>query len=186
VKYVVDNVPVFVVAERVQYYGPDGKLITESLRDYTRRRVTARYATLDDFLQRWTAAERKEAILRELEEQGVLLDALAEEVGRDYDPFDLVCHVAFDRPPLTRRERAERVRKRDYFARYGEKARAVLDALLDKYADEGIETIESVEVLRVRPLSELGTPVELIRSFGSKEEYLEAVRELERALYAAA
>jgi len=186
VKYVVDNVPVFVVAERVQYYGPDGKLITESLRDYTRRRVTARYATLDDFLQRWTAAERKEAILRELEEQGVLLDALAEEVGRDYDPFDLVCHVAFDRPPLTRRERAERVRKRDYFARYGEKARAVLDALLDKYADEGIETIESVEVLRVRPLSELGTPVELIRSFGSKEEYLEAVRELERAQYAAA
>ena len=186
VKYVVDNVPVFVVAERVQYYGPDGKLITESLRDYTRRRVTARYATLDDFLQRWSAAERKEAILRELEEQGVLLDALAEEVGRDYDPFDLVCHVAFDRPPLTRRERAERVRKRDYFARYGEKARAVLDALLDKYADEGIETIESVEVLRVRPLSELGTPVELIRSFGSKEEYLEAVRELERALYAAA
>lgn len=186
VKYVVDNVPVFVVAERVQYYGPDGKLITESLRDYTRRRVTARYATLDDFLQRWTAAERKEAILRELEEQGVLLDALAEEVGRDYDPFDLVCHVAFDRPPLTRRERAERVRKRDYFARYGEKARAVLDALLDKYADEGIETIESVEVLRVRPLSDLGTPVELIRSFGSKEEYLEAVRELERALYAAA
>ena len=186
VKYVVDNVPVFVVAERVQYYGPDGKLITESLRDYTRRRVTARYATLDDFLQRWTAAERKEAILRELEEQGVLLDALAEEVGRDYDPFDLVCHVAFDRPPLTRRERAERVRKRDYFARYGDKARAVLEALLDKYADEGIETIESVEVLRVRPLSELGTPVELIRSFGSKEEYLEAVRELERALYAAA
>lgn len=186
VKYVVDNVPVFVVAERVQYYGPDGKLITESLRDYTRRRVTARYATLDDFLQRWSAAERKEAILRELEEQGVLLHALAEEVGRDYDPFDLVCHVAFDRPPLTRRERAERVRKRDYFARYGEKARAVLDALLDKYADEGIETIESVEVLRVRPLSELGTPVELIRSFGSKEEYLEAVRELERALYAAA
>lgn len=186
VRYVVDNVPVFVVAERVQYYGPDGKLITESLRDYTRRRVTARYATLDDFLQRWTAAERKEAILRELEEQGVLLHALAEEVGRDYDPFDLVCHVAFDRPPLTRRERAERVRKRDYFARYGEKARAVLDALLDKYADEGIETIESVEVLRVRPLSELGTPVELIRSFGSKEEYLEAVRELERALYAAA
>ena len=186
VRYVVDNVPVFVVAERVQYYGPDGKLITESLRDYTRRRVTARYATLDDFLQRWTAAERKEAILRELEEQGVLLDALAEEVGRDYDPFDLVCHVAFDRPPLTRRERAKRVRKRDYFARYGEKARAVLEALLDKYADEGIETIESVEVLRVRPLSELGTPVELIRSFGSKEEYLEAVRELERALYAAA
>lgn len=186
VKYVIDNVPVFVVAERVQYYGPDGKLITESLRDYTRRRLTARYATLDDFLRRWTAAERKEAILRELEEQGVLLHALAEEVGRDYDPFDLVCHVAFDRPPLTRRERAERVRKRDYFARYGDKARAVLEALLDKYADEGIETIESVEVLRVRPLSELGTPVELIRSFGSKEEYLEAVRELERALYVAA
>src|SRR5690606_31166357 len=140
----------------------------------------------DDFLKHWGEAERKEAILRELEERGVLLDALAEEVGRDYDPFDLVCHVAFDRPPRTRRERAEQVKKRDYCARYGEKARAVLEALLDKYADEGIETIETLEVLRVRPLSDLGAPLEIVRYFGSKEQYLEAVRELERELYTAA
>jgi len=115
-----------------------------------------------------------------------MLEELAEQVGRDYDPFDLVCHVAFDRPPLTRHERAERVKKRDYFTRYGEQARAVLEALLDKYADEGIENIETMEVLRVRPLSDLGAPLEIIGLFGSREAYLEAVRGLEHALYDAA
>lgn len=186
VRYVVDGVVVRVIAERVQYYSPDGKLITESLKDYTRKKVTAEYATLDDFLKHWGEAERKEAILRELEERGVLLDALAEEVGRDYGVFDLVCHVAFDRPPLTRRERAEQVRKRDYFTRFGNEARAVLEALLDKYADEGIESIESMEILRVRPLSDLGAPLEILSHFGSREEYLEAVRGLERELYTSA
>lgn len=182
-RYVVDNVPVTVVRERVQYYGPDGKLITESLRDYTRKRVAEEYASLDEFLRAWNEAERKEAILRELQEHGVLFDPLAEEVGRDYDPFDLICHVAFGQQPLTRRERAEAVRKRDYFTRYGPEARAVLDALLDKYADEGIESVEDVEVLRVQPFTEMGTPVELIRRFGSRQKYLEAVRELEHELY---
>ena len=186
IRYVVNDVPVYVVAERVQYYGADGRLITESLRDYTRSAVRRQFASLDAFLTRWGKAEQKHAIIAELEEQGVLLHALAEQVGKEFDPFDLVAHVAFDQPPLTRRERAEQVRKRDYFARYGEQARAVLDTLLEKYADAGIEPIESVEVLKVQPFDRLGSPVELIKRFGGKAEYLEAVRELREQLYAAA
>ncbi|MBA4157717.1 MAG: DEAD/DEAH box helicase family protein [Gemmatimonadetes bacterium] len=182
-RYVVGNVSVSVVAERVQYYGSDGRLITESLKDYTRKKVAEEYASLDEFLRSWTTAERKEAVIRELEERGVLLHALAEDVGREFDAFDLVCHVAFGQPPLTRKERAEQVRKRDYFARFGEEARAVLDALLDKYADEGVETLERMDVLRVQPFTELGTPTEIIRHFGGKQKYLAAVRELERHLY---
>jgi len=185
-KYLVRDVAVTVLAERVQYLDSAGKLITESLRDYTRRNVTEEFASLDDFLRRWGQTEQKQAILQELEQQGVLLAPLAEEVGKDFDPFDLVCHVAFDQPPLTRRERAENVRKRNYFTKYGDQARAVLDALLDKYADQGVENIESLEVLRIQPLSDLGTPVELVKAFGGKEQYLQAVRELEEALYAAA
>ncbi|MDQ4043974.1 MAG: DEAD/DEAH box helicase family protein, partial [Chloroflexota bacterium] len=182
-RYVVGNVSVSVVAERVQYYGSDGRLITESLKDYTRKKVAEEYASLDEFLRSWTTAERKEAVIRELEERGVLLHALAEDVGREFDAFDLVCHVAFGQPPLTRKERAEQVRKRDYFARFGENARAVLDALLDKYADEGVETLERMDVLRVQLFTELGTPTEIIRRFGGKQKYLAAVRELERHLY---
>ena len=147
VKYVVDDVEVRVVAERVQYFGKGGKLMTESLKDYTRKNVVKEYTSLDSFLRSWSNAEKKHAIIEELNEQGVLLDALAEEVGHDYDPFDLVCHVAFDQPPLTRRERANNVRRRNYFTKYGEKARAVLDALLDKYADAGIQQIEDIGIL---------------------------------------
>lgn len=185
-KYVVHDVAVSVLAERIQYYNADGKLITESLTDYTRKKVHAEYATLDDFLQKWSSAEQKEAIVAELEENGVLFAELADQVGKDFDPFDLVCHVAFDQPPLTRRERAENVRKRNYFAKYGDQARAVLEALLEKYADEGIETIESVNVLRVQPLDKFGTPVEIVRLFGGAEKYQTAVKELESALYALA
>jgi len=182
VKYVVNDVPVWVVAERVQYYAKDGKLITESLKDYTRKAVLDEYASLDDFLTSWNAAERKKAILDELESQGVLLDALAEEVGKELDPFGLICHVAYGQPPLTRRERAENVRKRDYFAQYGEQARAVLEALLEKYADEGIAPIEDISVLRVQPLNQLGTPLEIVKLFGSRDKYEQAVRELESLL----
>lgn len=186
IRYVVNDVPVYVIAERVQYYSTDGRLITESLRDYTRSAVRRQYASLDEFLARWGKAEQTAAIIRELEEQGVLLHELAEQVGKEFDPFDLVAHVAFDRPPLTRRERAEQVRKRDYFGKYGEHARAVLDALLDKYADTGIEPIESLDVLRVQPFDRLGSPVELIKRFGGKTEYIQAVRELREQLYTAA
>lgn len=184
-RYIVDNVEVELVGERVQYYSKDGKLITESLRDYTRRSVHAYYASLDAFLKRWRGAERKDAVLTELKHQGVILEALADEVGRDYDAFDLVCHVAFDQPPLTRRERADAVRKRDYFTRYGPQARAVLEALLEKYADEGIESIEDLAVLRIRPFDDLGAPMELLGAFGGRDDYVSALRALEDELYAA-
>jgi type I restriction enzyme R subunit len=185
-KYVVSGVEVSVAAERVQYYGRDGKLITESLKDFTRQAVRQQYASLDAFLARWTAADRKQAVLDELRDQGVLLDELRDPASLDLEAFDLICHVVYDRPPLTRRERAAEVRKRDVFTRYGVEARAVLDALLDKYADEGLDPVEDLGVLRVLPLSRLGTPVELIGRFGGKEAYLRAVTELEAELYRSA
>ena len=185
VRYVIDDVPVMVVKERVQYYGNDGKLITESLKDYTRASIAREYASLDDFLSAWTHAERKSALIAELEQHGVLLDALAEEVGRDLDPFDLVCHIAWGQPPLTRRERADNVRKRDCFAKYGDQARAILEALLDKYADEGIEHIEDINILQIHPLSALGTPVEIVSAFGGRVQFMEALKGLEKQLYAA-
>ncbi|MCX9011628.1 MAG: DEAD/DEAH box helicase family protein [Candidatus Methanoperedens sp.] len=185
VKFVVSDVPVKVVAERVQYYDKEGKLITESLKDYTRTTVRKEFASLDSFLNRWSKAQKKNLIIQELEGQGLLLHALEEEVGRDFDPFDLICHVVYDQPPLSRKERAEAVRKRNYFARYGDKARAVLNALLDKYADEGVENIESMEVLKIQPLDRFGTPLEIINIFGGKDKYLAALRGLETQIYMA-
>jgi type I restriction enzyme R subunit len=184
-KYVVGDVPVYVLAERVQYYGNDGKLVTESLRDYARRTIRERFASLDAFLKTWNEADRKKVIVDELAEHGVFFDALADEVGKDLSAFDLVCHLAFDQPALTRRERANNVRKRNYFTKYGEHARSVLDALLTKFADEGVDDIEDIGLLRVRPLTEKGTPVQIIQTFGGKEPYLQAVRELEDELYRA-
>jgi type I restriction enzyme R subunit len=183
VKYYVNNVPVTVVMQRVQYLDGNGKLITESIRDYSRKTVRQAFASLDDFLNVWNSAERKQAVIEELAVKGVFLDELAEQVGHDYDAFDLVCHVAFDQPPLTRRERAEKVKKRHIFAKYGDQARAVLEALLQKYADTGIESVETLEILKVDPLRAFGTPVEIIGFFGGKPAYLEAIRELESALY---
>ena len=186
-KYIVgSSVNVTVARERVQYLNAQGKLVTESLRDYTRINLGKTYESLDQFLQAWNSAERKAALIEELERQGVFLEALAEEVGKDFDPFDLLLHVAYDQPALTRRERAQRVKKRNVFTQYGPVARKVLETLLDKYADEGITTIESDAVLRVQPFTDLGTPVELVRSFGGRPQYLQALAALERELYAPA
>jgi type I restriction enzyme, R subunit len=190
IKYVVGGeVPVYVVAERIQYYGPDGKLITESLKDYTRNAVHKEFASLDAFLRRWKATNKKQVLFDELANQGILLEALAEEVskksGKTFDPFDLICHVAFDQPALSRKERAEQVKKRDAFAKYGDQARAVLDALLEKYADEGIASIEDIKILTLDPFSRLGTAPELIKSFGGKPAYLQAIKDLELTLYSA-
>ena len=182
-RYVVDNVEVRVATERVQYLDGNGKLITESLKDYSRKAVRKEYASLDAFLTVWNDADRKQAILEELAEKGVFLDELADQVGRDYDAFDLICHVAFDQPPLTRKERADNVKKRNVFAKYGEQARAVLEALLQKYADSGITSVESMDILKVDPLSGFGTPMEIVKLFGDKSAYLAAIRELEKALY---
>lgn len=185
VKIRVDGVRVQVVNERVQYLGADGKIISEDIKDYTKKNVTSNFNSLNDFLNHWNKADQKRAIIQELEEQGVFFDALKEEVGKDFDPFDLICHVAFEAKPLTRKERAENVKKRNYFAKYGEKAQAVIQSLLDKYSDDGLVTIESTEVLKLDPLNKLGTPVELIKAFGSKANYLEALKELEQELYKA-
>lgn len=179
----VDGVQVKVVNERVQYLGSDGKIITESILDYTKKSVGEKYKSLDDFLNRWNSSDKKKAIIDELEEQGIFFDPLKEEVGKDFDPFDLICHVAFEAKPLTRKERAESVKKRNYFEKYGDKARAVLNGLLDKYSDDGLLTIESTEVLKLDPLNKLGTPIELIKAFGSKADYLNALKELEKELY---
>ena len=184
-RYVVADVMVRVAAERVQYFDAGGKLITESLKDYTRKTLAKEFASLDDFLRRWSNTEKKQAIIAELANEGVFFDALAEEIGRDCDPFDLVCHVAWDMPPLTRQERADQVRKRNYFSRYGEQARRVLEALLDKYADKGVEHIEETQILTVTPFTEFGTPMEIIRTFGGLDNYQQALRELEQALYTA-
>lgn len=186
-RYYVKDVEVSVVAERVQYFDPhSGKLITESLKDYTKKRVGEEFSSLSEFIQQWTTAERKQAIIEELEEHGILFEALADEVGKDFGPFDLICHVAFDQPPLTRKERSENVRKQNYFTEYGEQARQVLEALLDKYADEGISNLEDLSVLKVDPFSQWGTPTEIIKAFGGKAQFLEAVNKLKNMLYAAA
>ena len=186
VRYFINDVPVYVVKERVQYYGPGGKLITESLRDFTRKSILQEFASLDHFLRTWKEAEKKQAIIEELQEKGIFFEALAEEVGKDLDPFDLICHVAFGAKPLTRRERALNVRKRDYFTKYGEPARAILDALLDKYADEGIQNVERMDVLKVTPFDRFGSPVEIVKRFGGKQQYHAALLELESHLYEAA
>ena len=182
-KYYVNRVIVTVANERVQYYGKDGKLITESLKDYTRNNLKNEFASLDSFLQKWHSSDKKEELIKELAEHGVLLEALREEVGRDLDDFDLICHIAFDQPALTRKERANNVRKRNYFGKYSAMAQKVITSLLDKYELEGITSIERGSVLKIQPLNELGSPVELVRAFGKKADFEKAIKELENELY---
>jgi type I restriction enzyme R subunit len=182
-KVFVDGVHVTIIAERVEYLDENGKLITESLRDFTRKALKKRFASLDEFLKRWSNAERKQAVIDELASEGLSLEPLAEEVGKDFDAFDLICHVAFDRPPLTRRERAENVRKRDVFTRYGPQARAVLEALLQKYQDTGATNLDDPRILQIAPFDAMGTPLQLIKEFGSRADFERAVHELQAALY---
>ncbi|MFH0726156.1 MAG: DEAD/DEAH box helicase family protein [Pseudomonadota bacterium] len=183
-KYYIDGPKVSVIAQRIEYLDENGKLVTESLRDYSKKAIRKHFAGLDNFLQRWNGAERKQAIIEELAAEGLLLDPLAEEVGRELDPFDLICFVAFDQPPLTRKERAEKVRKRNVFSKYGEKARAVLDALLRKYQDEGVTHLNDLSILKVIPFTEMGTLKQLVDQFGGRPGFERAVRELQSALYA--
>ncbi len=186
-KVFVSGVDVTVLIARELYFDQHGKPITKKLTDHTKAIITEQYATLHDFLSKWHEADRKDAIIQELKEQGVFVDELIDSVNKRLDLFDLICHVAYDQPPLTRRERAHNVKKRNYFTKYGEQARHVLEALLDKYADEGIENIESLEVLNVKPFTDFGSRIEIVRGmFGGKENYLQAVKELESELYKAA
>jgi type I restriction enzyme R subunit len=185
-KYYVNGVNVGVLNERIQYMDANGKLITGSLKDYTRKKVREQYHSLQDFLTKWQSADKKQAIIDELIEQGIVLENLKDAIGKEMDIFDMICHTAFDQPPLTRAERAKQVRKRDVFTQFGEQARKVLEALLDKYADEGIENIEDIKVLKVNPFEQFGTPTEIIQLFGGKSQYLQALSQLEQALYQAA
>ncbi len=183
IKKVIQGVDVKIINERIQYLGADGKIITESLIDYTKKSIGNQYKTLDSFLQAWNNADKKKVIIDELENKGIFFEALNDEVGKQFDPFDLICHIAFEMPALSRKDRADNVKKRNYFAKYSEKAQVILSNLLDKYADDGLLTIESLEVLKLKPINELGTPVELIKAFGGKPQYETAIRELEQELY---
>lgn len=182
-KVYVDGVGARILAERVEYLDENGKLVTESLRDFTKTALKKRFASLDDFLKRWRSAERKQAIIEELESEGLALDAIADELGKNLDPFDLICHVAFDKKPLTRRERAENVKKRDVFTKYGPQARAVLDALLEKYRDDGMINLDDTNVLKVTPFTTMGSVVQLVKAFGGKEGFEKAVHEMQDAIY---
>jgi type I restriction enzyme R subunit len=186
-KIYVPDVSAAILTERTQYLDENGRLVTESLRDYTRKELKKHFASLDDFLKRWKGTERKQAIVEELAAEGLPLDQIArelhKELGKDLDAFDLICHVAFDRKPLTRRERAENVKKRDVFAKYGAQARAVLDALLDKYRDEGVLNLDDLRVLQIPPFDRMGTPMQLVKAFGDRAGFERAVHELQSALY---
>ena len=183
-KFHVNGVTVKAIAKRVQYYDADGKLVTESFQDYTRKTFAKQFASLDDFTKRWNDAERKQAIIDELANEGIIWEVLEQEVGKDLDPFDLICHVVYDQPPLTRRERANEVKKRNYFTKYSDTAQAVLSTLLDKYADAGVQEIESINVLKVQPLDQFGSPMEIVKNgFGSKQDYQQAISELEAEIY---
>ncbi len=185
-RFYVDNVEVKLLNQRVQFYGDDGKLVTESLKDYSRKKINEKYSSLDDFLRHWRDSEKKQAIVKELEEAGVVFDELKKEVDKELDPFDLICHIAFDQPTLTRKERAENVKKRNYFGKYSGTAKEVLQALLDKYEDEGLENLEDMNVLKLDPFKEMGSMMEIVQEFGGRDEYLQAIHEIEDELYKSA
>ena len=185
-KVYVNGVNVAMLNERVQYVGNDGKLITGSLKDYTRNMVRKKYRSLDDFINKWNQTEQKQVLIEELTVQGIILGNFLDEINKEMDVFDLILHAAYDQPPLTRKERAENVKKRNYFAKYSGKARNVLENLLDKYADGGIENIEDLTILKIKPFDDIGSPSEIISLFGDKENYLAAIKELESQIYGAA
>jgi len=182
-KVYIAGVDVTILNERIQYLNDAGELVTTSLRDYTKQNLLQKFSSLDEFLSRWHQADKKSALIAELREQDVVLEDLQRDVEKDLDLFDLICYVAWGCPPLTRKERAENVRKRDCFAKYGDRAQAVLDALLEKYATDGIENIEDISVLKLEPLKQLGSPGEIVKLFGGKSQYIEVLRELKSELY---
>jgi len=174
-----------IISKVVSVYDADGKLLrTENITDYTRKNINDTYANLSDFILHWKAAERKAEISDLLRERGIDLQALKEEQGMaGVDDFDFICHIAYNQKPLTRKERADNVRKRNIFGKYGDKARQVLDALLDKYANEGVSQLENRKVLSLDPFRQMGSPASIAKLFGGNKKYLEAVHELEQEIY---
>ena len=186
VKYYVHGVQVNVVSQRVEYYSPTGGLVTESLKDYTRRNILGAYEDLDHFLKACNEEERKQAIIDALAEEGVFLEALRAESGQDQmSDFDLICHIAYDKKPLTRSERANGVRKKGYLYEYDEVAQKVLDVLLEKYCTSNLVDLTDTHILDLEEFKEFGSPMRIVKAFGGKKQYLTAVQELERELYSA-
>ncbi len=183
VKYYVNDVEVELVNKRIQYLDNDGKLVSESFRDYSKKNIKKKYATLDEFILSWNKEEKKQAIIDELNEQGIILEALKEEVGQELDEFDLICHIAFDQKPLTKQERINNVKKRNYFVKYGEQARKVLEILLDKYRNSNITELEDMKILKLDDFQKIGKPSKIVKMFGGKENYFKAIKELEDELY---
>lgn len=185
-KIYIDGVPVEVAYKRAQYLDANGKLITESLKDYTKKQILEEYRSLDDFIQNWEKAKQKYYIIEELENRGVMLDELQKNIGQELDPFDLILHVAFDKQKLmTRKERAEKVRKSNYLTKYEGKTKQVIEALLNKYSDQGIAAIDDIGDLSVAPFIEFGTPVQIVNDiFGGREKYLEVVSKIQEEIYA--
>ena len=183
VKYYVSSLEVDVIGEQVQYYWM-GSLHTESLVDYTKKSMHKQYSTLDDFIVKWNSEEKKSAIREELEKQGVFLDQLRNQTGRDdLDDFDLICHIAYNVPAMTRRERAQAVRDSGYLDQFSDAARAVLDALLDKYATAQIKDLDDMSILKLKEFQVIGSVPSIVRVFGGKDQYLHAAQALENELY---
>lgn len=184
-KYRINDVEVTVMNKMVQYYDKDGKLVTESLIDFSKRSILNEYADLGTFINRWNSEQKKEKIIEELEKEGILLDVLREEVGKkDISDFDLILHVAYDKKPLTKQERANNVLKRGYLYKYSEPAQRVLAMLLQKYQDSEIKDLTDTKILQLRPFDEYDNPMNIVKLFGGKAEYIKAVEELENELYA--
>ena len=177
--------PVMILGKTVSVYDVNGKLLRqESIVDYTKSNILGQYASLENFVRQWTKEEKKEAIRNELRGRGIDLDAIKEDQHmEDVDDFDFICHVAYDKKPLTRKERANNVKKRDFLSKYSGVAREVLEALLDKYMNTGIYEIEKTEILKLDPFSKYGKPAKIAQAFGGKEGYLKAVQELEKEIY---
>jgi type I restriction enzyme R subunit len=184
-KYRVSDVNVNVLSERVQYYDKNGKLITESLKDYSKKGILEEFSDLDTFLKKWNSEDKKQAIIDELVEHGVLLDALREEIGKpDIDDFDLICHIAYDKEPLTRIERVNNVKRRGYLYKYSDMAQKVLENLLDKYSTEKNIDLKDTKILELKPFDEFGNPLKIVKEFGGKKKYIDAIKELEKEIYA--
>lgn len=185
-KYYIKDVEVKVLSERIQYIDKNGKLITDSLTDYTRKNILGQYASLDIFLRKWKESKKKQAVVNELQENGVLLDAIREETGQmDIDDFDLILHIAYDKAPLTRIERVKNVQKRGYLYKYSELAQKVLGTLMDKYANDGLKEIEETKVLQLQEFQQFGSPMKIVKAFGGKAAYEQAVKELEDEIFSA-
>ncbi|MGL9810029.1 EcoAI/FtnUII family type I restriction enzme subunit R [Enterococcus casseliflavus] len=184
IKYYVNHVPVRVLNETVYYYDKDGKIVAEGMREYNEKAIRAEFSTMDDFIKRWSEEERKDVIIEELLDKGVLIEELEEEFGSEYDAFDLILHVAYGQKMMTRSERAQRAKQSEKLASYSGVAREVIDALVQKYQDTGYADFDDIHVLKLDPLNQFGNPMSIAQSFGGKASFIETMKELEDSLYA--